>query len=319
MSSTGRLPLVSIVVPVYNGEKYIEDCLLSILRQNYPSMQIIVVDDGSTDGTAELVLAMGSSITYVHQENSGSAVARNVGVELSKGEFVAFVDSDDLWAPNRLRQQVDFLHGQRLYHAACGRFMPVHSDFSISDASVQICNGDAILDNQNSGWMYLRILETSIYHIDTLMVRRNLMKSIRFNPSYRSGQDFDFFLQLSHATPIAQLNSLYAFYRRNPQSVTHKPHSRNYRAEIICAAIDKYGRRDQLGREVSVKHVERLLARSWFTHGYGLYRARWYRMSAKSFLQSLKYVPTKLAAYRYLALAWLRRWQDATPAGPSIL
>ena len=307
-------PLVTVVVPAYNAEKYIEDCVRSILQQDYPALQVIVVDDGSKDGTADRVRALGDRVSYHRQPNSGSAVARNLGVQLAEGDFIAFNDSDDLWAPRRLKQQVAFLRDQTQYDAVCGRFMAVPDSFTPADAAAQDYRDDAVLDPSKSGWAYLRLLETSIYHIDTLLVRAPVMKGIRFNPDYRRGQDFDFFLQLAHATPIAQLDNLYAFYRQNPQSITRKPYLRNFRAEILGAALIKYGRKDQEGQEISAAQLDRMLALSWFGHGYELHRARWFREAARSFHRALAHDPSCRGAWRYILMGWLRRMQDRSPS-----
>ena len=306
-------PLVSVVVPVFNGAQYIEACLQSILQQDYPALEVIVVDDGSTDQTESLVRNFSKNVVYVRQENSGSAVARNLGVQIARGDLIAFNDSDDLWAPHRLKQQVKFLSGQTEYQAVCGRFMAVPDEFTLDDAALQRYQSEAIVDPEKSGWTYLRVLETSIYHIDTVLVKKAAMETIRFNPDYRRGQDFDFWLQLLHVTPIAQLDNLYAFYRQNPGSITKKPHLRNYRAEILTAALQKYGAKDQLGRELPPDRLNQLFARSWFGHGYELFRARWFRKASESFLHCVRFDPKQKGAYKYLLLSYLRRFQDRTP------
>lgn len=306
-------PVVSVIVPVYNGDKYIEACLQSILQQDYPNLEVIVVDDGSTDQTAARVSGFGSSVVYVRQNNSGSAVARNLGVKMARGEFIAFNDGDDLWAPHRLKQQVDFLRSQTEYQAVCGRFMAVPDEFSLEDASRQAYQPDVVVDPRKSGWTYLRLLETSIYHIDTVLVSKSAMSTIKFNPDYRRGQDFDFWLQLLHVTPIAQLDNLYAFYRQNPGSITRKPYARNYRAEILNAALTKYGRKDQLGREISTRRLNEIQSISWFGHGYELFRAKWFRKAGKSFLHCVQFNPRNLGAYKYLLICYLRFFQDKAP------
>ncbi len=320
--SSEQWPLVSVVVPVYNGEKYIEDCLRSILEQDYPSLELIVVDDGSSDGTEARVRGLGDARVQFHrQANSGSAVARNRGVELAQGEFIAFNDSDDLWAPHRLKQQVAFLRAQGTgagdYQAVCGRFMAVPDAFSRADAAAQAYQAEPVLDESKSGYTYLRLLESSIYHVDCLLVRAGLMKRIRFNPDYRRGQDFDFFLQLAQATPIAQLDNLYAFYRQNPTSITRKPYLRNFRAEILAAAMQRFGPRDQLGRELPPGKLDAMLAISWFGHGFELYRARWFSAAARSFRLSLRHRPLQLGGWRHLLMCALRWPQDQTPPAPA--
>lgn len=306
-------PLVSVVIPVYNGETYIEDCLRSILAQDYPALEVIVVDDGSTDSTERRVRGFGDAVTYHRQPNSGSAVARNLGVSLARGDYIGFCDGDDLWAPHRLRQQVDFLAAQHEYHAVCGRFIPVPEAYTLADAAREAYRAEATLDPTMSGWAYLPLLESSIYHLDALLVRREVLQRVRFNPDYRRGQDFDFFLQLANATPIAQLDNLYAFYRQSPGSITRKPHARNYRAEITTAAVARYGHKDQLGREISRAQLDALLARSWFSHGWELFTARWFRAAVTSFRRCLSHDPRHWAAYRFLVRAWLMRLGDRTP------
>jgi glycosyltransferase involved in cell wall biosynthesis len=308
-------PLVSVVVPAYNAQTYIQDCLRSILEQDYPRLQVIVVDDGSTDETAARVQALHDArVLCRRQPNSGSAVARNLGVELADGDYVAFCDSDDLWAPHRLRQQVAYLQTHADCDAVCGRFMAVPDGFTRADAAAQRYQAETVVDPSKSGHTYLRLLETSIYHLDCLLVRSHVVKRLRFNPDYRRGQDFDFFLQLVNATTITQLHNLYAFYRQSPTSITRKPHLRNYRAEILSAAIRRWGRQDALGREISIAEVNRLLGKSWFGHGYELFRSRWYRAAARSFRLSLQHDPSRWRVYRYLMIGWLRQWQDQTPA-----
>lgn len=99
-------PLVSTIVPVYNGEKYVADAIQSALAQTYRSQEVIVVDDGSMDSTARIVAEFGNVVRYVHQPNRGTAAARNHGAEIAKGEYIAFLDHDDLWLKEKLACQV---------------------------------------------------------------------------------------------------------------------------------------------------------------------------------------------------------------------
>jgi glycosyltransferase involved in cell wall biosynthesis len=100
-------PLVSVVVPVYNGERYLGEALDSILAQDYDPFEVIVVDDGSDDGGAELARAR--DVRVLVQANGGPAAARNAGIAASRGSFVAFLDQDDLWVPGKLAKQIEML------------------------------------------------------------------------------------------------------------------------------------------------------------------------------------------------------------------
>lgn len=101
--------LVSCIIPVFNGERFLAEAIDSILAQTYQPVEIIVIDDGSTDGTAELVGRYGRQVSYVQQTNQGSATAKNRGVTVAKGDFFAFLDADDLWRPEKIERQITHL------------------------------------------------------------------------------------------------------------------------------------------------------------------------------------------------------------------
>ena len=98
--------LISCIVPVYNGERYLSEALDSIIAQTYRPLEIIVVDDGSTDETPHIVARYGQQISYLRQSNQGPAAARNRGVDSAHGEFIAFLDADDLWHKEKLARQM---------------------------------------------------------------------------------------------------------------------------------------------------------------------------------------------------------------------
>lgn len=102
-------PLISCVVPVYNGERFIAAAVESILAQGYRPIEVIVVNDGSTDRTADVLVGFGEEIKVIHQENAGQAAARNRGIQAAAGPFIAFLDADDLWVPEKLARQMDWL------------------------------------------------------------------------------------------------------------------------------------------------------------------------------------------------------------------
>jgi glycosyltransferase involved in cell wall biosynthesis len=98
-------PLVSVVVPVYNGERFLAEALGSIFAQDYRPLEVVVVDDGSTDGSARVARGF-AEVVYAHQPNAGPAAARNLGARLARGDFLAFLDADDVWLPGKLTRQM---------------------------------------------------------------------------------------------------------------------------------------------------------------------------------------------------------------------
>lgn len=99
-------PLISCIVPVFNGERYLREALDSIFAQTYRTLEVLVADDGSTDGTPSIVAGVGNRLRYLRQDNQGPAAARNVGIGAARGEFIAFLDADDLWHPEKLERQM---------------------------------------------------------------------------------------------------------------------------------------------------------------------------------------------------------------------
>lgn len=101
--------MISVVIPAYNAERFIRRTIDSVLAQTYTDYEIIVIDDGSTDGTGEIVRGYGSKVRYIYQQNAGDGGARNAGIYAAKGEWIAFLDHDDEWLPEKLRLQVELL------------------------------------------------------------------------------------------------------------------------------------------------------------------------------------------------------------------
>lgn len=101
-----RTGAVSVIIPAYNSERYLAEAIASALQQTVPPAEVIVVDDGSTDSTRQVALGFGSAVRYLFQANGGSARARNAGAAVAGGDLLAFLDSDDVWLPDKLERQL---------------------------------------------------------------------------------------------------------------------------------------------------------------------------------------------------------------------
>lgn len=103
------MSLVSIIIPVYNYEKYVAEAIQSAVDQSFPEKEIIVVDDGSSDASGEIAQSFGDAITYIRQDRGGNGAARNLGVSRSEGDYLSFLDADDRWHPTKIAQEVGLL------------------------------------------------------------------------------------------------------------------------------------------------------------------------------------------------------------------
>ncbi|MCF8297446.1 MAG: glycosyltransferase [Saprospiraceae bacterium] len=95
-------PLISIIIPVYNGEEFISEAITNVLEQNYPALEIIVINDGSTDNTEAVVKSIETDLKYFYKNNEGPSIARNMGISCASGDYIAFLDADDLWPENNI-------------------------------------------------------------------------------------------------------------------------------------------------------------------------------------------------------------------------
>ncbi|MCE5199500.1 MAG: glycosyltransferase family A protein [Armatimonadota bacterium] len=185
-------PLVTVIVPAYNGEQYIEDTLKSAATQLYDNIEVIVIDDGSTDATAQCVkpFLSDSRFRYIYQANAGVSVARNTGILAGSGEWVAMLDSDDLWMPDKLQRQVDLIA-------------------SNSDVSLVFANGIEFNEHGDIGPFYrdrrkfpdgdifCRLLDRNCLWTSSVMVRRQDLLDIgMFNAKSTADEDYDVWIRI---------------------------------------------------------------------------------------------------------------------------
>jgi glycosyltransferase involved in cell wall biosynthesis len=137
--------IVSVVIPVYNTERYVAASIDSVLAQTRPPAEVIVVDDGSTDGTSEILRSFGGRIVMLRQQQSGAAVALNTGIAGSAGDFLAFQDADDLWLPEKLALQCDLLARQPEVEAVFGHARQfVSPDLEDGGAGLEVPDRDQV-------------------------------------------------------------------------------------------------------------------------------------------------------------------------------
>ncbi|WP_309733443.1 glycosyltransferase family A protein [Chamaesiphon sp. OTE_75_metabat_556] len=211
MTHSIKSPTVSVIIPTYNREDLICKPIRSVLNQSYQNFEIIVVDDHSTDDTEKVVAGINDSrIRYIrHQRNSGAAVARNTGIENSKGAYVAFLDSDDEWLPEKLEKQLNLFQkcGSEIgciYTglAAVDKFNQVKS---VKSPSYRGCLRDRLL--------YSNCIGTP----STVMVKRNYLDQVQgFDPNMPSFiEDVDLWLRLSEHCQFEVLPEVLTLYSDN--------------------------------------------------------------------------------------------------------
>lgn len=201
------MPRVTIIIPAYNKAAWTVKTVQSVLDQTYPDIEIIVVDDGSRDNTKEALAAFGDKIRYVYKENGGACSARNLGIRLAQGEFIGFLDCDDLYLPEKVVLSVQFLkeHPQAIF---------VHTDAYFIDAH------DATIGQYKHPWAkregkiaHQLILKNFICNSTILVRRKALERAGYFDETIFTPADWDLWLRLSEVGEVGYLNKPLTKYR----------------------------------------------------------------------------------------------------------
>lgn len=261
-------PSCSVIIPCYNAARYIVATLESVLAQRPHDMEVIVVDDGSSDGSAELVRARFPEARVVQQANQGVAAARNHGIGLARGDWIAFVDADDIWLPGKLTAQLEAMRlvpGCRMSYTAWQVWpsdTPQPADAYL--AALQDSAGDAARWDGPSGWIYPQLLLDCEVWTSTVLMQRTLLAEIGgFDTTLRIGEDYDLWLRASRVTPILRVPRPFALYRIHPASITKSAPTDNYRATVIGRALSRWGDSSPDGRRADMGAVQGALAKSW--------------------------------------------------------
>ena len=198
---------VSAVVPVHNGSEYVAEAIQSILSQTRPPIECLVIDDGSTDGTGEVVRQFGRDVAYVRQDRSGVSSARNQGAALAHGALVAFLDHDDVWLPTKLERQLETFAASRASIAVCA--LDVVDERGTVRRTMRLRpRGDLI-----TGMLTFDGTETVSCSSAGLMRREELLKIGGFDPALSVSADWDLLFRMALAGAPAYVDEPLVRYR----------------------------------------------------------------------------------------------------------
>ncbi len=231
----GKSPLVSVIMPAYNAESYLAEAIESVGSQAYDPLEVIVVDDGSTDGTAGVAKNSGKGVHYFLQMNRGAAAARNAGLRLARGEFIAFLDADDLWPEGTLRSELDILTEEEEIEVVLGLVQYVRNSQDLS--------GDRTLENFAK--------PTLFFSLGSALFRRQVFERVgHFDETLAQSEDLDWFMRLrEHEVRMQVLNRVTLLYRIHAQNMSRdRPEREKYMMRALKQSLD---RRRKEGRAAS--------------------------------------------------------------------
>jgi len=236
--------LVSCIVPVFNGERYLAEALDSILAQTWRPLEVIVVDDGSTDGTASVAARYGDRITCIRQPNAGPAAARNRGIDTANGPFLAFLDADDLWHGNKLARQM-------------ARF-EARPELEISLTLVRNFWTPEVREEEERLRGHRFAQPIRAYSPPAMLARRAVFGRVgRFDTALRMGEDNDWFLRAAEAGIVIEFMDEVLTFRRMHDSNLGRDYAGTFDAlpDIVKASLDR--RRKRAGRGPAPARAER--------------------------------------------------------------
>ncbi|MBA2380383.1 MAG: glycosyltransferase family 2 protein, partial [Blastocatellia bacterium] len=223
-SDASKIDRVSVVIPCYNAAPFIRDTIDSVLCQTRPVDEVIVIDDGSVDGSADIAESFGGPVRVIRQSNRGEGGARNRGIREGKGEVIAFLDADDLWSSKKIEHQL--------------KYLDKHPEIGAVTTNVAVFQGATIVRSsclEDEFFRRLRPIDflTSYYlNQSASVVRTELMRSVPYPENQRNNADMVHTAMLRTKTEIGRVEMTLVYCRIHPGKVTRTPDSYLFGAEF---------------------------------------------------------------------------------------
>lgn len=251
-----KQPLISIITPAYNAGSYIKDTIQSVLTQTYPNFEHIIVDDGSTDNTAEVVREIKDPrIKYSLQKNGGQSSARNAAIAMARGKYIALLDADDIFYPEKLAEQVTYMES----HPDCKFcYCKIHHFYHETPRDRYYFTMD-----HPSGYLFEKLIVSNFINPLSVMVRREVFeKHGAFEPKFRWADEQYLWLKLAYKkVRFCYLDKALGACRLHPESFTNRPFYFQGSQEQ-CLEILQLFRRSMTAEEVTRYNMDELEAKT---------------------------------------------------------
>lgn len=251
-------PLVSVIVPVYNGESYIVEAMESIYAQTYSRLEVIVVNDGSTDGSEEKLRPYRDRIRYIYKANGGIASAYNLGAQACTGDFVCFLEQDDMWLPTKVESQVKYLLEKPMMGMVFCRYFTMNE----KDPAVQHQLSYLWPDEVSFEDLFIMTLErSSIITFSSVLMRKESLGSLMpFDEQLRVSVDYDAWLRLSYKGKLGFMSVPLLKYRLHDSNTSSVP---IYALQDDVIVLQKWAGQSDVRNAIGKEKVAGRLWRVW--------------------------------------------------------
>ncbi|MBD2362807.1 glycosyltransferase [Anabaena minutissima FACHB-250] len=207
------MPKVSVIIPAYNAMQYLPETVDSVLQQTFSDFEVLIIDDGSSDNIKEWKSELTDErVILISQANQGLAGARNMGIACAQGDYIAFLDADDLWGPTKLEKQVQCLDR----NPAVGL---VHTWMTLVDESGK--STGRVMKSYAEGDAWRQVVEKNVIACPSVMVRRCCFDTVGlFDPNSRIIEDWEMWIRIAARYPFAAIKEPLAYYRQVPNSMS---------------------------------------------------------------------------------------------------
>ena len=301
-------PLVSVVMPAYNAEPYLADALDSALAQTHRQLEIIVVDDGSTDGTPDVLARYADEprVRAVRQENAGPAAARNRGLAEAQGQYVAFLDADDLWAPHKLEEQLALFRRSGalglVYSLRHGRILndrgewiddaERNRDYARFRAAGRYCRGRC----------FRHVVEDIFIALSSVMIPRRVLDHVGgFDPDLITAEDRHLYARIAHDYEVDYVDEPLVVMRRHGDNLSKDPRREPQTLDFLRKMADLYPE-CSLAKKGWMRDAYADCARQ---SGHDAFHAGRTAQARRELWQACKYRPARLSNWIYLLAALL--------------
>jgi len=295
MSTASKLPRISVVIPAYNCDRYVAQAVESVLHQTYSSVEIIVIDDGSQDNTRQVLQPYSAQIRYVYQDNQGVSVARNHGINLARGEFVAFLDADDVFLPDKLAVQLAVFEANPKLGIVHSGWRRINQQ---GETLMDVQPWETVPELNLESWLRWKPLGT----MGTLMFRRNWLEEVGgFEPGLTHAEDVDLILRLALKGCEAEwLRQSTVCYRQHDQNTMRDGISQ---AKSINWVLERFFSREDIPLEIRLiekwVRYSTLVWSSWYLYYTGFPR------------EMVQYLQKSWHHSPYLAVETLINWMES--------
>ena len=266
-----EMPLVSVVVPCYNHEKYVKETIESIINQTYKNIELIVIDDGSKDNSVQVIQEMADKhgFTFVHRPNKGLSATLNEGIRLSKGKYFSAIASDDILMLEKIEKQVTFMEANPEYGMCYGKI--VYFEDTIEKTS-------EYPNSNKEGWVFDDLLNYGCFiPAPSTFIKKEVFKSVGGYDESLWIEDWDMWLRISKKYKIGFINEYFAFYRRHDSNISSQV-IKMYEAEKQI--LEKYKDYENFDNVIKNKKIV------WFS----LLSRKYKKEAMKYFMHSIKYL-----------------------------